>query len=159
VKDCVRSNKSFTLGTTQGLKLITLKEASVIARDCKGTHVQDQAERSFGNFLDADTKLYVRGSAGFAGFAKNMHDRKDAEAFSAKVTEQIGKKWTEWGSEQVTSNYLISNSNGATVLPHPKYALFEFVGDPKESAFLHFIGTHRYDGGVYTRESLSAISS
>ena len=159
VKDCIRSNRSFTLGTTQGLKFITLTEASTIARNAKGSHVQDEAERCFGNFPDAATTFYVRGSAGFTGFAKGMHDPENAEAFSAKVTEQIGKKWTQWGSEQVTSNYLISNSDGAVILPHPRYAIFERVGDPKDSSFLHFVGTNRYDDGVYTRESLSVISS
>ena len=144
VLECVHFNRSFTLGTGQGKKLVWLPEASKQARAFHGTHVQDEAERNFFRFPDAEHKRYVRGSAGFAGFAKGAQSRSAAAAFSQKMTEFIGKKWTDWGSEQVTSNYLVANAPEAVVLPHPKYACF----DPARGCFL--AGGYRLGAFTFT---------
>lgn len=159
VLECIRFNRSFTLGTKQGKELVWLPEASRRARAFKGTHVQDEAERNIFRLSDAEHKRYVRGSAGFAGFAKGAQSRDTAAAFSEKMIEFIGEKWTNWGSEQVTSNYLIANAPEAVVLPHPKYTCFDPERGPGEAAFLHFIGSNRYDKRIYTSESRLVIRS
>jgi hypothetical protein len=164
VLECIHSNRSFTLGTPQGRELVNLSQASrqaqaFYADDPRRTHVQDEAERNFFRIPDAEQLLYVRGSAGFAGFAKGSQSRSTAADFSQRMTELIGIKWTDWGSEQVASNYLVANAPRAAVLPYPKYACFDPRVRINQAAFLHFIGTNRYDERIYTRESRSAMLS
>ena len=69
----------------------------------------------------------------------------------------IGDKWQEWGSEQVSSNYLIANSPNSFVLPYPKYAFYWKDADLIDSAFLHFAGTYRFDNGLYKKLSRQVI--
>lgn len=71
----------------------------------------------------------------------------------------LGARWSEWGTEQVSSNYVVANSPDARVLPYPKYACFDLDMDPERSAFLHFIGTHRFERGVYAALANRVIGS
>jgi hypothetical protein len=149
VAACVEANRAFTLGTRMGSAFCTLREATERVAGLDGDHVQMVAERAFATLPDADRRRYVRGSSGFAGFARGGFWRGDLEEFSVQMSERLGDKWTQWGSEQVASNYVVANSPAAQVLPYPKYACFDLRMDPRASAFLHFIGTHRFDRGVY----------
>jgi hypothetical protein len=149
VAACVAANRAFTLGTRMGSAICTLREAADRIAGLDGDHVQMVAERAFATLPDADRRHYVRGSSGFAGFARDGFARADLEAFSLEMRERLGERWTQWGTEQVSSNYAVANSPGAQVLPYPKYACFDLRMDPQASAFLHFIGTHRFDRGVY----------
>jgi hypothetical protein len=149
VVDCIDGNRAFTLGTRMGQGFETLRDAAARIADLPGDHVQMVAERALARFDDPDRRRYVRGSSGFAGFARGGFDRVRLEAFSAQMSGLIGDKWTEWGSEQVASNYAVANSTSACILPYPKYACFDLKMDPRASAFLHFIGTNRFDRGVY----------
>jgi hypothetical protein len=63
----------------------------------------------------------------------------------------MGRRWEEWGTEQVTSNFLIASSPGGFVLPWPKYCCFYASEDVSQNALIHFIGTWRFRGGVYAR--------
>jgi hypothetical protein len=159
VVDCVRSNRSFTLGTRLGKDFASAAEVVKLLGSAEDSHVQVCAERNLGNIPDAVRRRYVRGSAGFAGFARHSQSVAAVESFSKAMAELLGRKWLEWGSEQVASNYLIANSPEAVVLPYPKYACFDLRMDPGASSFLHFIGSNRFDRGVYARESRGFISS
>jgi hypothetical protein len=64
---------------------------------------------------------------------------------------ELGKRWEEWGTEQVASNFLVASSPGGFVLPWPKYCCFYDNEDVARSALIHFIGTWRFRGGVYAR--------
>ena len=100
----------------------------------------------------------MRGSAGFAGFAVGAVNRADANLFSEKMSVLVGKeRWSDWGTEQVTSNFLVANAPDAVVLPSPAYECFLSNADWHNSTFLHFIGSHRYKEGVYKEKSLEAI--
>jgi hypothetical protein len=68
--------------------------------------------------------------------------------FSARMTRLLGPRWSEWGTEQVTSNVMVAQSDDACVLPFPKYSGFE-GHECNGAAFLHFYGSHRFKGGVY----------
>jgi hypothetical protein len=68
------------------------------------------------------------------------------------MAEIIGaQKWSEWGSEQVASNFMVANAAGGYVLPFERYRYFspEEATEAKAAVLLHFIGTHRFAGGVY----------
>lgn len=101
---------------------------------------------------------YARGCAGFAGFARDKRGSERAEAFSAEATRLIGfDKWSEWGSEQVASNFLIANELGSVLLPYERYCNFWNEPIGSDMRFVHFIGTYRYHGGVYAQLSREAI--
>ena len=161
VIEAYRNNRSFTLGTSDGQSIVSLSEALAVVEKSTSNHVQVVAERCFVNFLDGEWR-YVRGCAGFAGFARGRYGRADAEAWSRRMQEAVGEKWSEWGSEQVTSNLLIANASDSVVLPYPRYTnfgpMFDLALDPAQSAFLHFIGTYRYLRGIYRAESRRFIA-
>jgi hypothetical protein len=149
VLQCVRENRSFTLPTEDGRQVVSIKENfDKIARS-PSQHVQIQAERCMARLELGARNRYVRGSAGFVGFARGSFSLRDLETFAARMHQSLGQQWLEWGSEQVASNFVVANSAEARVLPYPKYACFESNFPSQEAAFLHFVGSHRYSGGVY----------
>ena len=157
VVDCIKSNTSFVLGTRQGLELVPVSQASAFARGYKPDHVQMAAEQELDTLPDAASLRYVRGSAGFSGFARGGFSHDRLVAFSTAMETRVSKRWTEWGTEQMASNFAVANNTKAMVLPHPKYSCFDLEMDPEQAAFLHFIGTNRFDAGVYAAKSLAAI--
>jgi hypothetical protein len=159
VAACVDANRAFTLGTRMGQRFESLLDAAARVAEVAGGHVQIVAERAMARFDGADRRGYVRGSSGFAGFARGGFRRGGLEAFSAEMSALIGDRWSEWGSEQVASSYVVANSPTAQVLPYPKYACFDLNMDPSRSAFLHFIGTNRFDRGVYARLANRVMAS
>ncbi len=159
VADCIEDNRAFTLGTRMGQGFVSLREAARRIAGLSGDHVQMAAERALATLEDGERRRYVRGSSGFAGFARRGFPRAALEAFSAEMSARLGPRWSEWGTEQVSSNYVVANSAGARVLPYPKYACFDLDMDPERSAFLHFIGTHRFDRGVYAALATRVMGS
>lgn len=157
VSSCIAENRSFTLGTRQGRRLLTVVEAAAFAASQPGGHIQLVAERALLQLPYAATAHYVRGSSGFAGFARGAFSRQRLQEFSLCMQRITGSRWREWGTEQVSSNFAIANSDGARVLPYPKYACFDLDMDPEQAVFLHFIGTNRFDRGVYAKKSRAFI--
>ncbi|WP_376087631.1 hypothetical protein ACE7GA_14620 [Roseomonas sp. CCTCC AB2023176] len=147
----IESNTAFTLGSEAGTAVVSLDEAGARAATMHEGLTQVRAERLLPG-LPADMgRRYIRGSAGFAGFARGGSSRAAAEAFSGAMAERMGQRWTEWGTEQVASNYLVANSRGGLVLPWPAYCCFYPGVDHDSAALLHFIGTWRYRSGVFVR--------
>jgi hypothetical protein len=56
------------------------------------------------------------------------------------------------------SNILVANAPGAVVLPHPKYADCRKM-KLDSTAFVHFIGSCRFEGGVYARLGAEVIAT
>jgi hypothetical protein len=157
VRACVAANRSFTLGTNAGRDFVGAWDAAKSAQTKPGNHLQDVAERAMDRLRDARSLRYVRGCSGFAGFAKEGVRLELVRDFSAQMAVLLNERWTEWGSEQVTSNFAVANSANAMVLPYPAYG--GFGDDPGGLEFLHFIGSVRYDDGLYTRLSRAFIKS
>jgi hypothetical protein len=157
VCDCISSNRSFILGTKTGQHLEDPEATSRRARSWNVDHVQVFAERQMKNLPGCGLR-YVRGSAGFAGFAKGGFSREKIEEFSTSMETLVGAdKWASWGSEQVTSNLSIANSNDPLVLRSPKYVNHVPNEDVSKAAFIHFIGKYRYQNGVYSRMSKNIV--
>ena len=156
---CAQDNVSFTLGTKEGQFFVSTAEAAATANKAPGTHVQDVAERNLRQLTSSKPLKYVRGCSGFAGFAKGSASLELAVEFSKRMTTLLGARWNEWGSEQVTSNYVVANSLNARVLPYPAYCCYRTDSNPKGAEFLHFIGSARYERGVYSRLSQSVIKT
>jgi hypothetical protein len=161
VLQCLTANRTFTLGT--GFDIVSFSEASKYAHQNTSNHVQAHAERALTNFPRHETLKYVRGCAGFTGFAKGQLPKEMIEGFSIQMSKLIGPtKWSEWGSEQVTSNYMAANANGSVVLPVERYPFWEPGVQIDKAVFVHFFGTYRFDAGMYhqqARQLLHEISS
>lgn len=153
----VEANTSFTLGSDADLPVMDLEAAVRLVADGDERETQICAERALAHLPAGFGRRYVRGSAGFAGFARGAVSRADAEAFSAAMQARMGARWTEWGTEQVASNYLVANAPGGAVLPWPKYccAYPDTMNGP--ASLLHFLGTWRFRGGVYATRARRVI--
>jgi hypothetical protein len=79
--------------------------------------------------------------------------------FSDGMWRLLGDRWTEWGSEQVGSNFVIANAGVPEELTPPKYVNFLPDLDHSRAALIHFLGAHRYGGGVYARRATAAVES
>jgi hypothetical protein len=71
------------------------------------------------------------------------------------MRQRLGPRWSEWGTEQVASNYLVANATGTRLLPMPKYSA---PGSSlADHAFLHFIGPTRLINRNYEKAVKQAI--
>jgi hypothetical protein len=153
IVEAYRANRAFTLAGEATSKQATAREAS---NRSQHPHVQAAAEMALGDLPDADKVKYVRGCSGFTGFPKGGATRQQLYAFSTFMTEKLGERWTEWGTEQFSSNFLLGNCDDLLILPWDKYC--SYTGAPSEGvAFYHFIGTYRYTGGLYSRLARQVI--
>jgi hypothetical protein len=166
IRQAVRANRSFTLlgEISAGEKgLMTLAAFSAACRTQTGSHIQQVVERQLDRHPEADSRFYVRGCAGFAGFARGCGMKSAAEAFSRFAQALVGPdKWASWGSEQITSNYVVANSGDPLLLPYSRYRNYWGDAVPSEACFLHFVGTYRYAGPAYrdyTAAALTALAS
>lgn len=165
IRSAIEKNRSFTLLGEPGAERNGLIRLSSYAKYCDPNevcdHVQHHAELNLEHHEDAANYFYVRGCSGFTGFSRGGRmKRSDAEAFSRFEESRIGRsKWESWGSEQVTSNFLIANSGQPILLPYGRYR--NYWGDkvPERTSFLHFIGTHRYSNMQYANYTKQAINT
>ncbi|MPT48750.1 MAG: hypothetical protein E2598_10070 [Sphingobium sp.] len=103
---------------------------------------------------------YIRGCSGFTGFASGGNGRALAESFSQAASALLGnKRWAEWGTEQVTSSFVIANDPGARVLPPEYYTNFWDMPLPADPRMIHFIGSFRHRGLEYVRRSWAEIKA
>ena len=153
---CAANNLPFTL--SDGWPLVTMRAAAEAARAIPGSQPGIVAERALDRYPNCDRLLYVRGSSGFAGFAKGAFGRDRLDEFEANMAALTGAGWRGWGTEQCGSNFVVANSPRPVVLPFPSYSCF-FPGGPRgEAKFLHFIGSHRFDENFYAQQALAAIA-
>ncbi|MCA1661415.1 MAG: hypothetical protein LC648_04365, partial [Novosphingobium sp.] len=125
-------------------------------------HVQAAIERVLDQVAISGREglRYVRGCSGFAGFAPSGDGRTLAELFSREAERLLGSaRWAEWGSEQVTSNFVIANEPEAMLLPYERYFNFWNAGVPADARFVHFVGTYRHHGGAYAQATAQAIAA
>ncbi|HRE15880.1 MAG TPA: hypothetical protein PLW86_02275 [Rhodocyclaceae bacterium] len=156
----VADGAAFTLGTWDDQEIESMATRCVAAKAAMtgaNPHVQLLAESSFDQFKDYASLRYVKGCAGFAGFSRGSFTREQVESLSQEMEAAIGRRWHEWGSEQVMSNIVVANIPGARVLPHPKYSSCENL-DNYTPAFIHFIGYCRFNKGAYARFGRQVIA-
>jgi hypothetical protein len=148
-------------GDSGTAKIETFVDASRRVASSKSEHVQVATEERLRTLLNSDKYVYARGCSAFAGFPQGSIDPDLVEWWHTKLAELMGARWTEWGTEQITSNILLANLGNVTVLPAPEYASFIPSGRTAkpfdESAFLHFVGSNRIDQGFYRRCASVAI--
>lgn len=159
VLSCVSGSRSFTLGTLMGQNIVGALAASEFARKHPSNHVQIQAELALERLPDSARLKYVRGCSGFTGFAPGTLNVEKVEHFSSAMMNLIGmQQWNQWGSEQVTSNFLVANCPNSLVLPVHFYPPWSPACNPTASKFIHFVGTHRFKNGQYSKMAKNIIS-
>jgi hypothetical protein len=152
VLNCVARNRAFTLGTWDGQKIVSVAEASVYSTSLPSqNHMQIVSEKALSDLSNAEEIKYVRGSAGFVGLARGGFSRERAEIFCVQMIKLVGERFKEWGGDQIASNYIVANSPDAYVLPYPDYAVVGPELKVDQARFLHFIGSYRFNGGIYAR--------
>lgn len=158
ILESYRIGRPFILaGDRQGSGVTSAEAAAKAARRANSSHIQTAAESKL-DAIPGIKPYYVRGCSGFFGVPKGVLSLDDVEEFSQAMTGALGARWNEWGTEQMTVNYLVSNLEGVGVLQPPKYT--QYFGTPLggDSSFVHFIGSYRFDGMAYTRETRKLIS-
>lgn len=151
VAACVRDGVAFTLGTDDHFVLQPAAEAAAFAQSRlqPDSHVQVHAEAALDRLPAGDFPCYIRGCAGFAGFPAGYELLPKLGLLSQTMSEALGARWTDWGSEQFASNVMVANAPRARVLPHPKYCAPH--RRQVDTVFLHYIGYVRYADGSYAR--------
>ena len=158
---CIETNTPFTM--SDGFSLLPLPDIVDQAEATPSDYIGVVAERMFRHYPAWEKLRYVRGSSGFAGFSRRGFARAEITRFHQQMEALVGRKrWREWGTEQVASNFAISNSPGAVVLPYPEYASFTPQLRPSLAKFFHFIGEFRFSDGYFAargREVIAALQN
>ena len=155
----IEANRAFTLNSAPDQPIVSLETAAQQVATQDARFMQIRAEQALPRLPASMGRFYVRGSAGFAGFPQGGPGRKAAEEFSTAMEGMLGRAWHEWGSEQISSNYLVCNSPGGLALPWPKYCCFSPGVQVDQATMLHFLGTWRFQRGVYARKARSVVDA
>lgn len=112
-------------------------------------HVVNVLEGLLRNHPQQNSRAYARGCAAFAGFPRGAPIQQLLAEFGEWQRHAIGQRMFEWGTEQVASNYILSNLDGVQLLPYERY--MNHWGQPlgEDVRLAHFIGTYRFDKGRY----------
>jgi hypothetical protein len=162
VTACLDRNSSFVIGTWDRQEFETMSSrqhqaAALVAKATGKVHIQLAAEANFDKLERFSELQYVRGCSGFSGFGKGSFDRSLLEEVSSQMLRALGDRWREWGSEQVMSNIVVANSALRQLLPHPRYCDCTKIIE-KETIFIHFIGSCRFDRGIYGTKARTIIA-
>ena len=163
VRAAIDAGRNFTLkGDATSRWLPASAFAADLAAMPPTAHVQGMIEAVL-HRIDAGLPRpvhYVRGCAGFAGFAPGGLGRDVADAFSREATALLGAaKWAQWGSEQVMSNVIVANEPDPLLLPYERYMNYWAEPALGPVSLVHFLGTCRYERGCYPRLARQAITA
>lgn len=158
----VTAKRSFILATEDGQSIEPCQKTAdwAVEKAAEGAHIQVCCEAALADLPNSESIKYMRGCSGFTGFAPYSFDRERLRRLSAAMAERLGARWTEWGTEQFSSNFLLSNTPSIFPLPHPKYC--HPGREMPETVFLHFIGYVRFATDRYasvTKEVCRELAS
>jgi hypothetical protein len=154
----IRAGAGFVIGEKPDtpVRLLPAVRENALPWMRPGAHIQGIAETEMANVGLPPDARYIRGCSGFTGFPRSDAMRETMTDFSRRMGACLGQDWTRWGTEQVTSNYLVSNAHGTRPLPFPKYGTPDRA--TAETAFYHFIGSMRFINGKYEHTSRQALA-
>jgi hypothetical protein len=155
---CVGQTPFIISGDAAGSRIVTRQEAAQAVASAQSNHVQTVMEQRLAT-IEGLKPFYVRGCAAFFGLPRGAISFDEVEEFSESMQRALGERWKEWGTEQAAVNYLLANLAGTSVLQPPKYAHRWESLPSDETAFIHFIGTHRFDGQYYALQSRKVMKT
>jgi hypothetical protein len=156
----IDAGNGFVIGEEIGQGTISFEQARTRMQPwihLSDAHVQVLSETAMPDLGLPETKRYVGGCSGFTGFPASPTMRDDMLDFSRRMTSKLGKHWTRWGTEQVTSNYLVANTRGFSVLPFPRYATPDV--STNVTVFKHYIGHQRFLSAAYLKDTRHFLQS
>jgi hypothetical protein len=162
VKTCVAQSHSFTLMAGHTAEMLPVGRIAALAPVDRDHHIQTVAEGFLDRLDPTIATRYGCGCSGFAGFAPDPERRHALERFSARMEELTGPRWREWGTEQVSSNFLVARDPNGVLLPYRRYRNFGGEALTEAAVFVHFFGTFRYDQGTYrgmARDLIACLSA
>lgn len=159
----IEANRSFTLGggvedVQHGFMTVLHMIDTIYPDGPIYPHIQSVIEASLRDVPGAADLKYIRGCAGFAGFAKSADGRAMAERFAVEAGRVVGPRFSEWGSEQAASNFVVANDPDPLQLPYKRYTNHWEEPLPPDPVFIHYIGTYRYVRGSYVASTRRAIA-
>jgi len=160
--EAISRNRSFALLGGHDAEIGALPVAEIARRlypdgPAQG-HIQSRIESRLDQCPPERGWRYLRGCSGFAGFAAMGEGRGLAAAFLDQMKQLVGEDDIAiWGTEQIASNFQIANERDPVLLPYDRYLKYWSEDWRDDAAFVHFVGTHRYDNGAYARASRMAI--
>ncbi|MGH8338000.1 MAG: hypothetical protein ACRETL_14525, partial [Gammaproteobacteria bacterium] len=162
VAAAIEANRSFTLGggledVEYGFMAVPHMIRTIYPDGPLHLHIQSVIEAALRDVPGAEELRYIRGCAGFAGFSRSANGRKMAERFAVDTGRVVGPRFGEWGSEQAASNFVIANDPDPIQLPYERYTNHWKEPLPADPAFIHYIGTYRYDRGSYVASTERAL--
>ena len=153
VFNAIQNGIGFVIGEIKNQTTQTLAETAklgneILAQNKRNPpHIQVMSESVMNNVNLPTSMRYVRGCSGFTGFPRDPLMREKLVVFSKAMASKLGDRWQEWGTEQVTSNYLVASQPGTVVLPFPDYGTPEVENE--FTIFIHFIGPMRFISNRY----------
>lgn len=160
VAGCIQRGDAFTLPTRMGNAFVPVEQASATARESDSPHVQIAAEITLGKLDPLRGTSYIRGCSGFAGFPRGSIRRADLERFSQRMEEVLGReRWSQWGTEQFASNYMVANAPKRATLTFEQYPYWKPGSDLAPAALVHFIGDDRFTSSMYADVARRAIAA
>lgn len=162
VLTAITARQAFVIGESPDQQIESLSDVarrakSWLAPPYNSQHIQAVVEAAIEEVGLAPGQRYVRGCSGFTGFPADTEMRAKLLSFSTAMRTQHGPRWNDWGTEQISSNFLAANAVGCRVLPFPKYGTPDQVGEP--IAFLHFIGYLRFINRKYEKATRHFIAT
>lgn len=163
IRDAIDANRSFTLGggaedVAYGFMTVPDMIREIYPDGPLYPHIQSVIESALRDVPGAEELRYIRGCAGFAGFSRSATGRALAERFAVDAGAVVGPRFAEWGSEQAASNFVVANDPAPIQLPYHRYTNHWEEALPADPAFIHYIGTYRYDRGSYVGSTERAIT-
>ncbi|MDB5195629.1 MAG: hypothetical protein JWO84_813 [Parcubacteria group bacterium] len=155
---CIAQTPFILSGDQSGARILSREAASQEVTNPQGQHIQTVMERRLAE-AEGLKPCYVRGCAAFFGLPRGALSFDEVEEFSEYMTGMLGTRWNEWGTEQATVNYFVANLPGTSILQPPKYTHRWKVAPGSETAFIHFIGTHRFENQFYALQSRKVIKA
>lgn len=161
IRDCIEASRPFTLGSGQGQALEPAGTAAIRAREWLSggdVHVQTLAESVLDRLAEPDSVHYVRGCAALVGIPHGTVSTDRVAERAAEFSRLVGPRWTEWGTEQFMSNFVLANLADCAVLPHPQYATCGGI-DERHTLIAHMAGFCRFADGRYARLAERALAA
>jgi hypothetical protein len=163
IVQAIETGRDFTLlGGVDSHWLPVCDFVAAIGPTWRETHIQGAIETAMDRVCAQVPGLtyYLRGCAGFAGFAAGGMGREAADGFSRAASALLGaERWAQWGSEQVMSNLIVANEGEPLLLPYARYLNFWNEPFGAEAALVHFVGTYRFHRGAYSQAARQAIAA
>lgn len=154
LKKCILEGRPFIHGTLAGKAIIDKNEAAIYGQGLLSqgfTNLQTYCEAALNTTDDTVISKYVRGSGGLYGFSKGSVNSDMLVSISQQYHSAIGERWFGWGSEQVAVCTIVANLDRSVVLDTNGCGIprFDNLDYTNGLSICHFIGSIRYDKGLY----------